>query len=61
MMGVITRDLDVCMIQISLDDRLKFESYFQAARDICETCACRRKICFLSCEGKSAVCGNRVS
>ena len=54
-------DLDVCVIQISLDGRLKIESYFQAARDICETCACRGKLCFHSCEGKSAVYGNRVS
>ena len=61
MMGVIAMDLDVCVIQISLDGRLKIESYFQAARDICETYACRGKLCFRSCEGKSAVCGNRVS
>ena len=54
-------DLDVCVIQISLDGRLKIESYFQAARDICETCACRAKFCFCSSEGKSVVCGNRVS
>ena len=61
MMGVITMDLDVCVIQISLDGRLKVKSYFQAARDISETRACRAKLCFCNCGGKSAVCGNRVS
>ena len=50
-------DLDVCMIQISLDGRLKFESYFKTARDICETCACSANFVFVVVRAKALSVG----